>query len=157
MALRLLPCRWFIDAATGAFQPADDTFAWLDWNLSERVIARARQGLVPDIGPEHLAGLERRRRRTQDAELRLPMLAEHEIDPEAPAEALVTVRHWGKGLGNTRPFLDRLGTDHSCILLQEVDLTIGANHWGTAAEYAAAQPLMEAADIGVWLAARDVG
>jgi len=28
-ALRLLRCRWFIDATTGAFQPADDVFTWL--------------------------------------------------------------------------------------------------------------------------------
>ena len=154
-ALRLLNCRWFIDATTGRFHPADDVFAWLDWNLPERVIDRARQGLVPEIGPEQLAGLERRRHRTQYAELRLPLLPEHEIDLEAPAEAVVTVHHWGAGLGNVRPFVNRLGTDHARILLQEIDLTTGANRWGTAAEYAAGQPLIEAVDIGAWLAARD--
>jgi len=154
-----LPLRHSPGEPIGDFWPAFDIFQWMDWHLPEAVMDRARRGLAEDIGPEQLAGLERRRRELQYIEIYLAR------DPSAgdpsgldlnsePAESLVTVHRWGPAHGHVRTFVDVLGLGHDRTAVQVIDLTTKRSQWATGDEYVTGLPLVEAPDIRGWLVAR---
>jgi len=120
--LEPLPCRWFLDVETGEFWQADDFFQWMDWNLPEAVMERARQGLEESIGAEQLAGLERRRRRLQHIEVRRPFEIDCDADGLPSADAYVRLLHWGTSPADVGPFLAALGLCEARTAVEAIDL-----------------------------------
>ena len=134
-ALITVPALWFFDEATQKFWHADDIFQWMDWNLPQAVIDRARQGLDENIGPVQLMRLLRRRRWHQLIEIALPPGSHSETDNLAPACARVTVRHWSEHPGTVRPFFRAFGLGQPHIEVAITNLTTGSTSWTNGADY----------------------
>lgn len=134
-ALITLPALWFFDEATGRFWHADDIFQWMDWNLPQAVIDRARQGLDENIGPAQLMRLLRQRRWQQQIEISLPPGSHAQTANHSPACARVTIRHWSNNPGSVRPFFTTFGLGHPNIEVEIINLTTATTSWTNGADY----------------------
>lgn len=139
-SLITVPALWFFDDSTGQFWHSADIFQWMDWNLPQAVIERAKQGLEESIGLAQLMRLLRRRRWQQSIQISLPPGSHTQTDNHAPACARITIKHWSEHSGSVRPFFIALGLGQPQIEVEIINLTTGRTSWTNGADYIHGQP-----------------
>jgi hypothetical protein len=142
-ALLKQPVRWVFDDASGSFEPAIDFFRSYDWNIPQDVLDRARLGLVENIGPDQLRGLELRRDREQQIFLDVPFIARQNPDLPGPVLVTIHVSHWSRQPRRVGSFIRALHLDPRGVVMRVSNLRDGICRWANGEDYLAGGPLVE--------------
>ena len=142
-ALAGQPVQWVFDDASGSFEPAIDFFKSYDWHIPQDVLDRARLGLVENIGPEQLRGLELRRDREQMIWISKPFCDSPEADAHEPARVRVYVCHWSRRPRRVGAFIRGLHLDPRGVIMHVRSLREDVSRWANGADYLAGGPLVE--------------
>ena len=145
-ALAGQPVQWVFDDAAGSFEPAIDFFKSYDWHIPQDVLDQARRGLVENIGPEQLRGLELRRDREQMIWISTPFCDSQKPDASEPARVHVYVCHWSRRPRRVGAFVRGLHLDPRGVIMHVRSLREGVSRWANGADYLAGGPLVEGPD-----------